>query len=137
MVNNNKNKIKSLGRLIITNHPNETKIFSQIYKVEEHDKTYKILEKTSDSQADFDVSVIQKFVKKEKVINGQSEVSELPVSWSLGYSLWYELEDYEHLLKLVVEKISRTVNVLQKRADEARVSALRIEKLLEETLEGD
>ena len=47
-----KAKIKSLGRLIVNNYPDEMKILNQVYDVEEHDKTYRILKKTSENHMD-------------------------------------------------------------------------------------
>jgi len=86
-----KTKIKSLGRLIVTTYPDEVKVLNQVYDVEEHEKTYKILKKTSGNQADYDVPAMQKLLKKDKVINGNTQLSEFPMSWSLNYSIWYEL----------------------------------------------
>lgn len=132
-----KNKIKSLGRLIVTTYPDEMKILNQVYDVEEHEKTYKILKKTSENQADYDVPAMQKLLKKDKAINGNTQLSEFPISWSLNYSIWYELEDYGHVLNLLFERNSKTVETLQKRADKAKETASEIEKQLKETLGGD
>ena len=132
-----KNKIKSLGRLIVTTYPAEVKILNQVYDVEEHEKTYKILKKTSENQADYDVPAMQKLLKKDKAINGNTQLSEFPISWSLNYSIWYELEDYGHVLNLLFERNSKTVETLQKRADKAKETASEIEKQLKETLGGD
>lgn len=132
-----KAEIKSLGRLIVNTYPDEIKFFNQVYDVEEHDKTYKILKKTSENQADCDVPTIQRLLKKEKVINRKSQLSEFPLSWSLNYTIWYELEDYEHVLNLLFERNSKTVELLQKRADKAKETALELEKQLKETLGGD
>jgi hypothetical protein len=132
-----KTKIKSLGRLIVTTYPDEMKILNQVYDVEEHEKTYKILKKTSENQADYDVPAMQKLLKKDKAINGNTQLSEFPISWSLNYSIWYELEDYGHVLNLLFERNSKTVETLQKRADKAKETASEIEKQLKETLGGD
>lgn len=130
-------EIKSLGRLIVITSPNEIKFFNQVYDVEKHDKTYKILKKTSENQADCDVPTIQRLLKKEKVINGKSQLIEFPMSWSLNYTVWYELEDYEHVLNLLFERNSKTVELLQKRADKVKETASEIEKQLKEALGGD
>ena len=111
-----KTKIKSLGRLIITTYPDEVKVINQVYDVEEHEKTYKILKKTSENQADYDVPTMQKLLKKDKVKNGDTQLSEFPMSWSLNYTVWYEPENYEHVLNLLFERNSKTVELLQKRA---------------------
>lgn len=132
-----KTKIKSLGRLIVTTYPDEVKVLNQVYDVEEHEKTYKILKKTSENQADYDVPAMQKLLKKDKAINGNTQLSEFPISWSLNYSIWYELEDYGHVLNLLFERNSKTVETLQKRADKAKETASEIEKQLKETLGGD
>ena len=132
-----KAKIKSLGRLIVNTYPDEVKILNQVYDVEEHEKTYKILKKTSENQADYDVPAMQKLLKKDKVKNGGTQLSEFPMSWSLNYAIWYELEDYEHVLNLLFERNSKTTELLQKRADKAKETALEIEKQLKETLGGD
>ena len=132
-----KAKIKSLGRLIVTTYPDDMKILNQVYDVEEHEKTYKILKKASENQAYYDVPAMQKLLKKDKVINRNTQLSEFPMSWSLNYSIWYELEDYGHVLNLLFERNSKTVESLQKRADEAKKTALELEKLLKETLGGD
>jgi len=132
-----KAKIKSLGRLIVTTYPDEVKVLNQVYDVEEHEKTYKILKKTSENQADYDVPAMQKLLKKDKAINGNTQLSEFPISWSLNYSIWYELEDYGHVLNLLFERNSKTVETLQKRADKAKETASEIEKQLKEALGGD
>jgi len=132
-----KAKIKSLGRLIVTTYPDEVKVWNQVYDVEEHEKTYKILKKTSENQADYDVPAMQKLLKKDKAINGNTQLSEFPISWSLNYSIWYELEDYGHVLNLLFERNSKTVETLQKRADKAKETASEIEKQLKEALGGD
>lgn len=132
-----KTKIKSLGRLIVTTYPDEMKILNQVYDVEEHEKTYKILKKTLENQADYDVPAMQKLLKKDKAINGNTQLSEFPISWSLNYSIWYELEDYEHILNLLFERNSKTAELLQKRADKAKETASEIEKQLKEALGGD
>lgn len=132
-----KAKIKSLGRLIVTTYPDEVKVLNQVYDVEEHEKTYKILKKTSENQADYDIPAMQKLLKKDKVKNGDTQLSEFPMSWSLNYSIWYELEDYEYVLNLLFERNSRTVKLLQERADKAKETASELEKLLKETLGGD
>lgn len=132
-----KTKIKSLGRLIVTTYPDEVKVLNQVYDVEEHEKTYKILKKTSENQADYDVPAMQKLLKKDKVKNGDTQLSEFPISWSLNYSIWYELENYEHVLNLLFERNSKTVETLQKRADKAKETASEMEKQLKETLGGD
>lgn len=132
-----KTKIKSLGRLIVTTYPDEMKILNQVYDVEEHEKTYKILKKTSENQADYEAPAMQKLLKKDKAINGNTQLSEFPISWSLNYSIWYELEDYGHVLNLLFERNSKTVETLQKRADKAKETASEIEKQLKETLGGD
>lgn len=136
MKNNNK-KIKSLGRLIVITSPDKIKFFNQVYDVEEHDKTYRILKKTSENQADCDVPTIQRLLKKEKVLNGNSQLSEFPMSWSLNYNVWYEPENYEHVLNLLFERNSKTVELLQKRADKVKETASELEKQLKETLGGD
>lgn len=130
-------EIKSLGRLIVNTYPDEMKILNQVYDVEEHDKTYRILKKTSENQADCDVPTMQRLLKKDKVINGNTQLSEFPMSWSLNYAIWYELEDYEHILNLLFERNSKTAELLQKRADKAKETASEIERLLKETLGGD
>lgn len=132
-----KTKIKSLGRLIVTAYPDEVKVLNQVYDVEEHEKTYKILKKTSENQADYDAPAMQKLLKKDKAINENTQLSEFPISWSLNYSIWYELEDYGHVLNLLFERNSKTVETLQKRADKAKETASELEKLLKETLGGD
>lgn len=132
-----KAKIKSLGRLIVNTYPDEMKILNQVYDVEEHDKTYRILKKTSENQADCDVPTIQRLLKKEKVLNGNSQLSEFPMSWSLNYTVWYEPENYEHVLNLLFERNSKTVELLQKRADKVKETASELEKQLKETLGGD
>ena len=132
-----KAKIKSLGRLIVTTYPDEVKVLNQVYDVEEHEKTYKILKKTSENQADYDVPAMQKLLKKDKVKNGNTQLSEFPMSWSLNYAIWYELENYEHVLNLLFERNSKTAELLQKRADKAKETALEIEKQLKEALGGD
>lgn len=132
-----KTKIKSLGRLIVTTYPDEVKILNQVYDVEEHEKTYKILKKTSENQADYDVPAMQKLLKKDKVVNGNTQLSEFPMSWSLNYAIWYELEDFEHILNLLFERNSKTAELLQKRADKAKETASEIEKQLKEALGGD
>ena len=132
-----KTKIKSLGRLIITTYPDEVKVINQVYDVEEHEKTYKILKKTSENQADYDVPTMQKLLKKDKVKNGDTQLSEFPMSWSLNYTVWYEPENYEHVLNLLFERNSKTVELLQKRADKVKETASELEKQLKETLGGD
>jgi hypothetical protein len=132
-----KAEIKSLGRLIVNTYPDGVKVLNQVYDVEEHDKTYRILKKTSENQADWDVPTIQRLLKKEKVINGNTQLSEFPMSWSLNYAIWYELEDYEHVLNLLFERNSKTVESLQKRADKAKETASELERQLKETLGGD
>lgn len=132
-----KAKIKSLGRLIVNNYPDEMKILNQVYDVEEHDKTYRILKKTSENQADCDVPTMQRLLKKDKVISENTQLSEFPMSWSLNYDIWYELEDYEHILNLLFERNSKTAELLQKRADKAKETASEIEKQLKEALGGD
>lgn len=132
-----KTKIKSLGRLIITTYPDEVKVMNQVYDVEEHEKTYKILKKTSENQADYDVPTMQKLLKKDKVKNGDTQLSEFPMSWSLNYTVWYEPENYEHVLNLLFERNSKTVELLQKRADKVKETASELEKQLKETLGGD
>lgn len=132
-----KTKIKSLGRLIVTTYPDEMKILNQVYDVEEHEKTYKILKKTSENQADCDVPTMQRLLKKDKVISENTQLSEFPMSWSLNYDIWYELEDYEHILNLLFERNSKTAELLQKRADKAKETASEIEKQLKEALGGD
>ena len=130
-------EIKSLGRLIVNTYPDEMKILNQVYDVEEHDKTYKILKKTSENQADYDVPTMQRLLKKDKVISENTQLSEFPMSWSLNYDIWYELEDYEHILNLLFERNSKTAELLQKRADKAKETASEIEKQLKEALGGD
>ena len=132
-----KAKIKSLGRLIVNNYPDEMKILNQVYDVEEHDKTYRILKKTSENQDDCDVPTMQRLLKKDKVISENTQLSEFPMSWSLNYAIWYELEDYEHILNLLFERNSKTAELLQKRADKAKETASEIEKQLKEALGGD
>lgn len=132
-----KAKIKSLGRLIVITSPDKIKFFNQVYDVEEHDKTYKILKKTSENQADCDVPTMQRLLKKDKVINENTQLSEFSISWSLNYDIWYELEDYEHVLNLLFERNSKTVELLQKRADKAKETASELKKQLKETLGGD
>lgn len=132
-----KAKIKSLGRLIVNNYPDEMKILNQVYDVEEHDKTYRILKKTSENQADCDVPTMQRLLKKDKVISENTQLSEFPMSWSLNYDIWYELEDYEHILNLLFERNSKTAELLQERADKAKETASELEKLLKETIGGD
>ena len=80
---------------------------------------------------------MQKLLKKDKVKNGDTQLSKFPMSWSLNYSIWYELEDYEYVLNLLFESNSRTVKLLQERADKAKETASELEKLLKETLGGD
>ena len=111
-----KAKIKSLGRLIVNNYPDEMKILNQVYDVEEHDKTYRILKKTSENQADCDAPTMQRLLKKDKVISENTQLSEFPMSWSLNYDIWYELEDYEHILNLLFERNSKTAELLQKKS---------------------
>ena len=123
--------------MIVNNYPDEMKILNQVYDVEEHDKTYRILKKTSENQADCDVPTMQRLLKKDKVISENTQLSEFPMSWSLNYDIWYELEDYEHILNLLFERNSKTAELLQKRADKAKETASEIEKQLKEALGGD
>lgn len=132
-----KAKIKSLGRLVINTYTDDMRVLNQFYDVEEHDKTYRILKKTSENQANCDVPTMQRLLKKDKVISENTQLSEFPMSWSLNYDIWYELEDYEHILNLLFERNSKTAELLQKRADKAKETASEIEKQLKEALGGD
>ena len=70
-----KAKIKSLGRLIVATYP--AMMLKNI-------KTYKIL-KDIKNQADCDVPTIQRLLKKDKVINRNTQLNEFPMSWSVNY----------------------------------------------------
>ena len=61
-----KAEIKSLGRLIVNTYPDGVKVLNQVYDVEEHDKTYRILKKNIRKSSRLGCSNHSKTFKKRK-----------------------------------------------------------------------